>query len=180
MKSNLIIILIIFLNYGYIYSQDTNKVMIGDKIYNASKEIEFDCENYGFGFFKIRFLKSSTTNHILFSTPLCGLQDVGNINGTAIIYLDDNTTIKLIDKRKYDCVNNISYTIYDLTHSEISKLKTNNIEAIRYNTGRDANLVYNKECEKFNFVGNPFNGGGQAKTFIPKINFSEIILKLYN
>jgi TonB family protein len=52
--------------------------------------------------------------------------------GNIIIYLDDGTVIKCEDGGNNDYVDNITSTLYDLTNEQLSKLKTSNINTIRY------------------------------------------------
>lgn len=55
------------------------------------------------------------------------------IIGTVILYLDDNTLIKLLDRKIIDCKDDNCTSVYYLTESEVAKLKAVNIATIRYN-----------------------------------------------
>jgi len=59
------------------------------------------------------------------------------LKGNIILYLDNNNTIKLIDRNIRELINNTQYSIYYLTDGEIETLKNTNIKIIKYN-------IYNK------------------------------------
>ena len=86
--------------------------------------------------------------------------------GTLIFYLDDNTLIKLLDKKKYDQVDGIYTSVYFLNETETTKLKVNNIRKIRYNSCQgddgDGDLANSFTNEKIDFpqiITNLFNTG---------------------
>lgn len=54
------------------------------------------------------------------------------IRGKVIMYLDDGSMISLIDRGIYDYVDGIATTVFYLTTQEIQKLKTANINKVRY------------------------------------------------
>jgi hypothetical protein len=88
--------------------------------------------------------------------------------GTIILYLDDNTTIKLFDRKQFDKVNDIYSVVYYLTEQEINILKTTNIKTIRFNIERgnttpEARSVDNVE------MNSPYK----------KVNFPKIVSTLF-
>lgn len=54
------------------------------------------------------------------------------IKGKVIVYLDDGTVITCIDRNKFDFVDNTATTIYSLTTEEIDKIRSSNINTIRF------------------------------------------------
>ncbi len=54
------------------------------------------------------------------------------IKGNLLIYLDNGELITCIDKGKFDKVDNVTTTVYNLTSVEINKLKESNIQKVRF------------------------------------------------
>ncbi len=54
------------------------------------------------------------------------------IRGKLMIYLDDGSVITLNDRGNYDYVDQIASSVYSLTNEELNKLKTSNINTVRY------------------------------------------------
>jgi hypothetical protein len=94
--------------------------MIGENSYSCTEEIYF---GYGYGI-KFRVARDGNKGMIFF-------EDWARISGTVLLYLDDNTIIKLIDRDKFDFYNDTHITQFNLTAEEVNTLKSKNISAIR-------------------------------------------------
>ena len=75
------------------------------------------------------FAKDGTRKLLVVSSKLVSTV---RISGKLIIYLDDGTVIACIDKGINDNVDDIAKSAYYLTNEELSKMKTSNINTIRY------------------------------------------------
>lgn len=95
----------------------------------------------------------------------------GKIKGKVLLYLDDNTIITLIDRGKYDKVNGVYTTIYNLTESEVNRLCTTNIFAIRYSQivnpygEPEAISLDNADCKSQIYIPN------EKPSITPRIDF---------
>lgn len=163
----LLFIFIIFLYALNIYGQD-GTFFIGDKTYPCSSEYTFDKWNFAnqLTFF---IVKDGNKGMIVFKTSFY------RVCGTVILYLDNNTLIKLLDRKAFDLVNNEYSSIFYFTESEITTLKSINISSVRYNQcfsegDGSAHSVDNKDKT------GPFNN----KEIIKKIDCPEIIKALFD
>lgn len=62
------------------------------------------------------------------------------ISGELLIYLDDGSIIRCVDRGVRDRVNSTITTVYFLTASEVNRLKGENINTIRYSILRFGNI----------------------------------------
>jgi hypothetical protein len=120
---------ILILNTILIYSQNT--FFIGDKTYPSTDTYTLNSHENIFNKLEISFAKDGNSGFIILSTRTNYFASL--LGGNLVIYLEDNTTIKCIDRGLKDYVDNISTIIYKLTGDEIRRLKYNNIYSIRYN-----------------------------------------------
>jgi hypothetical protein len=168
------------------FSQNTTKVMIGEIMYTGSKEIplkpcEFMCN------ISIQILNNGKSGLLVFKlkSQLCSGDIFERVNGSTLLYLADNSIIKLEDSKRYDCVNKNVYSIYYLSPQNISLLKKKNIDAIRFSSGygqgsNTSNLLYNKECE-LGRMGSPLPEGlmQEGGSIIKKMNYTAIFNELF-
>ena len=97
------------------------------------------------------------------------------------LFLDDGTTITLIDRDYEWRVNYNTYGRYRLTVEEINKLKQSNIRAIRYWTGFDINSsateIYNKSKSYSSY--DPLEMESKNHTH-ERVNFPKLIRNLFD
>jgi len=124
-----IYISLLTLNSIFIYSQNT--IFIGDKTYPATDTFTLQSHENMFNKLDVSIAKDGSSGFIVVSTKT-SYKEL-NLGGTLIIYLQDKTTIKCIDRGVKDYVDNISTIIYKLTKDEINRLMNFNINSIRYN-----------------------------------------------
>jgi hypothetical protein len=120
---------LLILNTILNYSQNT--FFIGDKTYPCTDTFTLDSHESIFNKLDISIAKDGSAGFIIVSTKATFSHQA--LGGNLTIYLQDNTTIKCIDRGIKDYVDNISTIIYKLTSEEIKRLMVNNINSIRYN-----------------------------------------------
>lgn len=145
------LICIVFFLSNYLEGQIMNKIFIGEKIYDATEVFEVRSQSLPFNKIHLQIVKvTNSSAFIIFKkNAICNVHISSNsrpIGGTTFIYLEDNSIIKLIDRGKFDCANNTFSIIYNLTSSEIDKLKKSNIHSIRlhsllFNEVTDAQII---------------------------------------
>lgn len=134
-------------------------VILEDRVFDATQFVGLSTiDNAYIEDFFIQFVKISNLEcKIIFRQETYSCEDYGQtcppIIGTAILYLEDNSQIKLVDRRKFDCYNNESYSIYTLTRTEVNRIIGSNIKAIRINLtqcinksvmSQETKVIYNK------------------------------------
>lgn len=173
-QPKLILILLFSMKWISSYAQD-GTFFIGEKTYPCTKEYyfpsDFGSDCFSFKNLKFFLVRDNLKGMIVFKDNSC-------ISGTTLLYLDDNTIIKLMDKNTRDEVNNICYSVYYFTESEITKLKLTNVRSIRYNIsegygGSSAYSLDNKEYKCWD----SFDKENQQ---IDRIDFPGIIAKLFD
>lgn len=132
----------IFLSINVVsFSQNT--FFIGDKSYPCTEEfymrslIGFYMEYNGVDFkieetcgVKIKIVKNETQGFFVISTPVNN--NANRIVGKLLIYLEDGTVISCVDRGIYDCVDDITTTVYYLSSLEIQQMKNSDIRSIRF------------------------------------------------
>lgn len=165
MKTKITILIFLFFSASTTSYSQNNKIFIGENVYTCTKKYGFiNYTNYSMSDFckpSISFAKNGNSGFFIFSIR------GHKVKGTVYLYLDDNTVIKMYDKNFCDCVNeggdNWCTCIYNLTSQEIIKLKTTNIQTIRYSLykyipGFDDNIsVGNFSVENAGFFNNDKN-----------------------
>lgn len=121
--------LLLILNTILNYSQNT--FFIGDKTYPCTDTFTLDSHESIFNKIDVLFAKDGSSGFIILSSKTTFSHQ--SLGGNLTIYLQDNTTIKCIDRGVKDYVDKISTIIYKLTSEEIKRLMENNINSIRYN-----------------------------------------------
>lgn len=114
----------------------------------------------------VTFAKDGINNIIVVSTKIVSTV---RISGKLIIYLDDGTVISCIDRGIKDNVDDIATTVYQLTRSELNKMKKSNINTIRYQI----------KCEEC--FSNPLTEGNYSASNKDelKTKFTKIITEFY-
>lgn len=104
----------------------------GHKDYKATENWNFKCENYALsGFVNVQVAKIDTNGILKLAIETTNPKYV--ISGTAYIYLTDNTIITCLDKGNSEIKDNTIISYYSFSNLEMAKLKTTNIEFIRFN-----------------------------------------------
>lgn len=113
-----------------IYGQ-SNTFFIGENYYPASETFVLHSQRNTLGSSDIQtmFAKKGEQFMLILSTHTPGGLA---IKGEILLYLDDGTVIKCIDRGIRDLVDNNSTTVYYLTKGEVNQLKQSNIRTLRY------------------------------------------------
>ena len=111
---------------------------------------------------EIKFVKDEANRMIALSTKTEGVSFAGKL----IIYLDNGMVITSSRESIFDYVDKLALAIFYLTDEDFSKLKSQNINTIKYS-------LKNKYGSDGAFGGN-FSASNKSK-----INFSEIISQFY-
>ena len=126
MKSLTLLILVMFCSLLPLYAQ--NSIYIGTKKYSATQEWQYTVEN-GYpliGNATITFAKNGTSGFLMISV------DTDHpLKGDVMIYLDNDEAILCKDTKMKDMHDGLTIGIYNLTPSEIEKMKNSNISSIR-------------------------------------------------
>jgi hypothetical protein len=105
-----------------------NSIYIGTKTYDATEEWQFTVEN-GYpeiGNATITFAKNGTNGFLMIS-----VDTHHPLKGDVMIYLDNGNAILCKDTKMKDMHDGLTIGIYNLTASEIEKMKNSNISSIR-------------------------------------------------
>lgn len=164
----------LFLIIGIKSFTQTNTFFIGNKTYPCSKSYSL-CLNYNLNAIATSLLIAKDGDN-----GLLALTSNGKIHGTLLLYLDDNTIITCYDKYLYDQVNLIWTTVYNLTKVEIAKLKTTNVNSIRFNQQVSMNLSYAFSVDNTECVSNILKNPKLSEKRTPKIDFPTIIKDLFS
>lgn len=116
-------------SFTFLTAQDL--FFIGEKAYPSTESFKFlgngELMSHDLS---ITIAKNGEAGLIAFTTPILG--GGVRIKGKALIYLDDATQITCIDRNQFDFVDDKATTIYSLTKEEVLKLKSTNINTIRF------------------------------------------------
>jgi hypothetical protein len=124
--------LLLLLLVSYTVSSQELMSFNGHKDYKATNPWSFMCENYALtGLVNVQVAKMDTNGILKLSVETTNPKY--SIAGTAYIYLTDNTIITCLDKGNSESNGNRIITYYSFSNSEMAKLKTTNIESIRFN-----------------------------------------------
>ena len=168
MKSKIFFTTLMIIISMFRLSAQNGTFFIGSKTYSCTDKYEFGGDD---PLLSILIAKDGNAGLLVF------IEGYDKIVGTVLLYLDDNSIITCYDKNKYDEVNNYYTTVYNLTESEINKLKTTNVYSIRYNKLSGLSMksysIVNRKG-KLNFK---FTNTDNEK--IPIIDFLKIITELF-
>lgn len=103
----------------------SGRFFIGEKSYPCTES--YNLGDLGFGGCSVLLAKDGQKCIFAITT---GMERI--VVNTIILYLDDNSLIKLYDRKIRDCVNSNCTAVYYLTIGEIKKIQASNIATIRY------------------------------------------------
>jgi hypothetical protein len=112
-----------------IYGQDF--FFLGEKSYPCTEAftLQTSSEDLDDNDLKVLFGKDGTNGVIIVSLKTYSTR---RISGKFYIYLDDGTVISCIDRGVKDNVDDIASSVYQLTDEELSKMKSSNINMVRF------------------------------------------------
>lgn len=174
-----LIYLFLFFCNSFIYSQDL--FFIGDKSFPATETFSlmdnknFD-ENNMLGLNNLDVLIAKNFDGsgflVLSKKTMTGVL----IKGKILVYLDNGTVISCLDKGKYDYVDETSTTIYYLNKDELEKMKSSNLNTIRYN------LKCGSGCDSSGEEGS-FTASNKSRNYygreIKRIDVNSLINQLF-
>lgn len=176
MIRNLVLKLFIAANifsFNEVFSQ--NLFFIGDKSYKITEFQDLTTKGEssfsGFSELKVAIGKDGEKGLIILSKSDRLLNT--KIGGEMIIYLDDGTLIRCIDRGVNDKVNSVITSVYFLTPTEVNKLKGVNINTIRYSLiapGNNEARAAENVRKRLSFLG----------VEIERVNFPILIMDLFN
>lgn len=150
-----------------------NLFFIGNKSFPCSGSFKLQVGDDSNGMLSCLVAKNGTSGFFVLSKEI---RTGSEIRGNAIIYLDDGNVITLIDKGKRDFVDNTSTNVYNLTLSEIDKLKNSIINTIRFTIKCPGSVCMSSEDG--NFTGkNIASGYGVSEK--NRINTTEYFNELF-
>ena len=152
-----------------ITTQGQNFVFIGESSYPSTEQysLESNSDKENINDLKLVFAKEGENALIVVSSKLT---DVVKIAEKLIIYLDDGTVISCVDRGLNDNVDDIEITAYYLTTSELSKLKSSNINTIRYE-------IVCPVCGPINSWEGTYSASNKESS---KTDFTKIVAEFYN
>lgn len=160
MKKQLLITTLSLLMYFSVNGQ--NYIYRGDNQYESTNTWSFNLNaHYWTTNPEITIAKHDDGAYFMISIVVPFNSD--SIKGNLTIILDDGTIIKCLDKGIKDYVDNTSTKLYNLTMTEIEKMKNSKINKIRFNIYRDNGAYIKGEYLPFTasntkdnlFISNP-------------------------
>lgn len=139
-------------------SMGQNIIYKGDKQYTATNPWTFICENYSWkGDLEVQIAKTATGGYLRLSIDVP--DGIFFIGGNVYIFLKDGTTITCSDKGIKDNVDQQSVVLYVFTQAEMDKLKTLDIQKIRFSVkaksgtygGPTGNFTANNKKNVYNY-----------------------------
>lgn len=165
---------LIILSSCFVYSQES--IFIGDNVYSKTKNWKFRGSDKYLESIEVSVAKNSSYGYLILSINTESFSD-GYLNGNVIIYLNDNTTIKCVNRGKNDIANGVLTAILNLNPSEIQRLSKSRILAIRFTVNdifESRNIIVNNEITNIGWE----NGEAVFKKEYYKTN--EEIKELFN
>lgn len=145
-----------------------NFAFIGENSYPSTENftLQSDSDNELINELKLAFAKDDEKELIVVSSKL----DTDKyITGKLIMYLDNGTVISCKDREINDNVNGVAKSAYYLTKEDLAKLKSSNLNTIRYQ-------VECPMCGPFNSWEGTYSASNKGDS---KIDFSTIISEFY-
>lgn len=123
--------LLVFFNTT-LYGQNT--FFVGQNSYPASETFSLHSPGGGgvAGPHEIETTFAKKDNQVLLILSTYSYMRSVGIKGNILLYLEDGTVIKCIDRGIKDMVNDKATTVYYLTEKEVSQLQKSNLRSIRY------------------------------------------------
>ena len=145
-----------------------NFVFIGENSYPSTERftLQSNSVDEDKGDLKLVFAKDGKTNLIVVSSKLT---DVVKIAKKLIIYLDDGNVISCTDRGINDNVDDIAISAYHIKTEEIDKMKSSNINTIRYE-------IVCPVCGTFNYWEGVYSASNKGSS---KTDFKKVIASFY-
>lgn len=162
------LILVILAIAFSINTNGQNFVFLGENSYPCTEKytLRSNSDDDNISDLKLVFAKEGTSALIIVSSKLT---DVVKIAEKLIIYLDNGTVISCIDRGINDNVDDIAITAYYLTNAELNKLRTSNINTIRYE-------IVCPVCGPFNSWEGTYSASNKGNS---KTDFTKVISEFY-
>lgn len=114
-----------------ITTKGQNFFFLGEKSYPCTETftLQSNSDDSEVNDLKVLFGKDGTMGVFIVSIKTYSTR---RISGKLIIYLDDGTVISCIDREIKDNVDDIASSAYQLTNEELIKMKSSNINKVRY------------------------------------------------
>ncbi len=147
---------------------------IGQKTYQCTEKFTLKSNLDFLGHdLEIVIVKNGDAGMIALSTPLS--TSSVRIKGDALIYLEDRSVLKCVDRGKFDYVDNVATTVYQLTKDEIIKMRGSNLTSIRFSLQC---FQCSMSSEEGDFsVSNNQKGYGLAR--VEKIDIQKLVENLF-
>jgi len=146
-----------------------NFAFIGENSYPSTEKymLQSNSDKEDIGNLNLVFAKDGTTALIIVSSKL---SDVVKIAEKLIIYLDDGTVISCTDRGINDNVDDVAISAYHLTASELSKMKSSNINTIRFE-------IVCPVCGQFNSWEGIYSASNKGSS---KTDFTKVVSEFYS
>ncbi len=129
MKRSLLIVILFFTLTTTLKAQEL--LFIGEKSYPSTSSFTFSSDEVPFGkSLEIAIARNNRKGMLILSSEVFIPGMI--IKGNVLLYLEDGTVIKCLDRGIRDYVNRTATTVYYLTEEEIDILKVTNIDTIRF------------------------------------------------
>lgn len=165
---NRLLILVVLSIAFSVTTNGQNFVFIGENSYPSTEQytLKSNSDKEDINDLKLVFAKDGDNALIVVSSKLT---DVVKIAEKLIIYLDDGTVISCVDRGINDNVDDIATTAYYLTKSELNKLKSSNINTIRYE-------IVCPPCGPFNSWEGTYSASNKGSS---KTEFTKVVTEFY-
>lgn len=162
-----ILIIILALSYA-VNVNGQNFAFIGENSYPSTEKfiLQSNSDKEDIGNLNLVFAKDGTTSLIIVSSKLT---DVVKIAKKLIIYLDDGTVISCTDRGINDNVDDVAISAYYLTASELSKMKSSNINTVRFE-------IVCPVCGPFNSWEGVYSASNKGSS---KTDFTEVVTEFF-
>lgn len=144
--------ILLFILFMVTISATSQQIMSykGSKQYRATNSWNFICENYALtGATNVQIAKME--NGGILKLAVETTNPTYNITGTVYVYLTDNTIITCSDKGIRENTGDRITSYYSLSLLEINKLKTRDIQSIRFNI-KGINSKFSSQTGNFTAV----------------------------
>lgn len=143
------------------YSNGQSNFLIGDDVYPCTdaQKLKLNSDYLSYDGIEVIFAKDGVKAMLILSIKLGGGNPHERIAKSLFIYLDDNNILKCPDSNKYDVVDDVVTTIYYITNEQLTKLKSVNIDKIRFSikcidcisSGIEGDYTASNAVSKFSF-----------------------------
>ena len=173
----------IFINFLFLFLSQSvigqNTFFIGQKTYSCTEKQTLK-SNKGFPAYDLTVLIAKNGDAGFFVVSAEVMTPV-RIKGNLLIYLDNGELITCVDRNKFDTVDEITTTVYNLTSAEISKLKENNIQKVRFSL-KTTGGKYDSSTEEGNYSASNIESDYDYTTrkSYNKTDFPTLVTELFN